>query len=56
MTTMIMIEGPSPKFEIEWECENCQKKFKATKKFEKNKNCPECGEMIDAWLGDEDSE
>ena len=41
-------------FDYYWECSGCKKRFKATKKIESAKYCPNCGDTIDKWVGDND--
>ncbi len=49
---MVIIEASN--FDILWECSECKTEHKATKKFEKNKACPECGKEIANWVGMDD--
>lgn len=53
MTTMVLIEVGLSMNE-KWECSNCGEQFKATVKFEKNKQCPNCTRIIKKWIGADD--
>jgi peptide subunit release factor 1 (eRF1) len=43
-------------FKIQYECSLCASVFKATKKFEKRKTCPDCESEIDYFEVFEDEE
>lgn len=52
MTKMVLIEDGDLKYF--WECSECKKLHKDTRKFEKSKNCPSCGAPILCWIGIDD--
>jgi PHP family Zn ribbon phosphoesterase len=51
---MVIIEDCDMKYW--WECSECKTQHKNTRKFEKSRECPKCGAVIEKWIDMDDEE